>query len=136
MISITNSLGRFRAALLGVLLVCLTPVSGRAEKMMFRNEIRSPIVVQMATIEKGVYRRDKPILLRYGECTEKIKSDVDRLLMIYDGRGNRMLYRKVLKANKEEAYYSITVNRAGQMQITLQKKKTMPPMTKPKQPNR
>ncbi len=132
MISITNSLGRFHAALLGVMLVCLTPAAGWAEKVMFRNECRSPVVVQMATIKNGVVRRDEPILLRYGECTPKIKADVDRLIMIYDGKANRMLFREVLKASTKERYYSITFDprRPGQVQVILRPKKDMPGMPK------
>jgi hypothetical protein len=99
---------------------------------MFRNECRSPVVVQMATIKNGVVRRDEPILLRYGECTPKIKADVDRLVMIYDGKANRMLFREVLKSSKKERYYSITFDprRPGQVQVIVRPNKTMPDMPK------
>jgi hypothetical protein len=131
--STTNSLGRFHAALLGVLFVCLTPAAVRAEQVMFRNECASPVVVQTATVKGGVVRRDQPILLRSGECTPKIKTDVDRLVMVYDGKANRMLFRDVLKASKKELYYSIKFDprRPGRVQLILQQsKKGMPTMPK------
>jgi hypothetical protein len=134
MISITNKLGRSLAALLGVLLVGLMPAAGRAEKVMFRNECRNPVVVQMATVKGGVVRRDQPILLRYGECTPKIKADIDRVVTIYDGKANRVLFQEVLKASKKEAYYSIVFDprRPGRVQVILRPAKTMPSTTKPK----
>jgi hypothetical protein len=133
MISITNNLGRVVAALFGVLLISVTASPVRAEKVMFRNECRATVVVQMATVKNGVVRRDQPILLRYGECTPKIKADVDRLVTIYDGKSNRKLFEEVLKANKKEAYYSIVFDarRPGRVQIVLRPTKTMPPKPKP-----
>jgi hypothetical protein len=137
MYSTTNSSSRFFAALFGVLLVCLAPAVARAEKVTFRNECRSPVVVQTATVDKGVLRRDEPILLQYGECTPKIKADVDRLIMIYDGKANRMLFREVLKASKKELYYSIVFDprRPGRVQVVQRPApatKEMQGKTKPK----
>jgi hypothetical protein len=128
MISIRNSLGRCIRPLLAVLIVGLVPMTGRAEKVMFRNECRSPVVVQIATDNKGILRKDEPILLRYGDCTAKIKTNVDRLVTIYDNKTNRVLFRDVLKANKKEQYYSIVFDprRPGRVQLILRPAKVMP----------
>src|SRR3954471_4530622 len=86
------------AGLLAVALVCLLPSSGWADNVVFRNECRSSVVVQTAVVVKGVIQKDQPTLLRPGDSTDKIPTDVDRIVIVYDARSNRMLFRDVLKA--------------------------------------
>ena len=102
MIRYTERLIRPLPGMLAVALVCLLPSLGRAENVIFRNECKASIVVQTATVVKGVVKRDQPTLLRMGECTAKIPLDVDRILTVYDARSNRVLYRDVIKASKKE----------------------------------
>lgn len=115
--------------MLGVLILCLTPLTGRAQMVMFRNECRSPVVVQVTTVDKkGVIRRDAPMLLRYGDCTEKIKTDVDKVITIVDNKTNRVLFRDVLKANKKDRYFSIVFDprQPGRVQLILRPAKEKP----------
>jgi hypothetical protein len=146
MISKRNSLGRCLPPMLGVLILCLTPLTGNAQTtpnaqktqnpqtVMLRNECRSPVVVQVTMVDKkGVIRREEPMLLRYGDCTERIKTDVDKVITIVDNKSNRVLFRDVLKANKKERYFSIIFDprMPGRVQLVLRPTKTEPPM-KPK----
>jgi len=114
-----SSMGRFSPRLLAVLIVCLTPAVLRAETVMFRNECRSPVIVQTATLVGGVLKRDQPCLLRYGECTPKLKLTADKVVAIYDGKTNRILFRDGLKASKKPLYFSIVYDqrRPNQVQV-------------------
>lgn len=132
MISLAYSLGRFSPRLLAVLIVCLLPSALRAETVMFRNECRGTVIVQTMTLDKGVLRRDQPSLLRYGECTPKLKLDADKVVYIYDGKTNRILFRDVLKVSKKPLYYSITFNqRMGRVQVISRPTEPPPMTTKP-----
>jgi len=102
MIRYCQRLVRPLPGLLAVALVCLLPSLGRADNVVFRNECKASVVVQTATVVKGVVKRDQPTLLRMGECTARIPLDVDRIVTVYDARSNRVLYRDVLKASKKE----------------------------------
>jgi hypothetical protein len=109
MIRFSNSLAGFSPRLLAVLIGCLAPADLRANAATFRNDTTVPLVVQTATLEKGVLRRDQAQLVRSNESTAPIKTNVDKLLFVYDGKTNRVLYRDVLRANKKEAHYGIAV---------------------------
>jgi hypothetical protein len=96
------------AGLLAVALVCLLPSLARAENVVFRNDCRSSVVVQTGVVVKGVLQKDQPNLLRPGDSTDKIPTDVDRVVIVYDARSNRVLFRDVLKADpKNPRAYSI-----------------------------
>jgi hypothetical protein len=128
MIRLANCLGRLSPRLLAVLLVCLAPTLLRAETVMFRNECKGAVIVQTMTLVKGVLRRDQPSLLRYGECTPKLKLDADMVITIYDGKTNRMLFRSSLKASTKPLYYSIIWNQRL-MQVQVITAKPPPAMT-------
>jgi hypothetical protein len=110
MISRYHSLGRCVPAVLAGLVVCLAPAALRAQTVMFRNECRWPVIVQTSTLVKGVVRRDPPCVLRYGECTPKLKLDAVKVVTIYDGKSERVLFRDSLKPNPKPLYYSIYFN--------------------------
>jgi len=93
--------------LAAVALVCLLPSAGRADNVVFRNDCRSSIVVQTAVVVKGVLQRDTPQLVRPGDTTEAIPTNVDRIVTVYDARSNRVLYSQTYKATKVEAGFSI-----------------------------
>jgi len=94
--------------LLAVALVCLLPSLARAENVVFRNDCRSSVVVQTAVVVKGVVQKDQPVLLRPGDTTDKIPTDMDRIVTVYDARSNKMLFRDVLKADpKNPRAYAI-----------------------------
>jgi hypothetical protein len=126
MISSLSSLGRFRPCLLAVLIVCTLPViapesmagQARAETLVFRNEVRHPMVVQVATVVRGVVYRDKPYLLRYGDSTPKIKIQGDKIVTVYDGKiPNRILFQGAIKAGKVDLYYGIVPGLPGKVRM-------------------
>jgi hypothetical protein len=95
------------AGLLVALIVCLLPGSLRAQTVQFRNECRSPVVVQLATVKNNVLQRDQPCLLRSTEVTTKLKADVSKIVVITDAKTNRVLFKDVLHATKKDLAYGI-----------------------------
>jgi len=108
-----SSLGRKLPCLLAVLIVCLLPEMVKAQTVIFRNELKIPLVVQTATVLNGVLRRDRSCLVRAGESTPKIKLNVDKVVTIFHGRTNQRLFQNVLKANKKDLFYGIVVEPTG-----------------------
>jgi hypothetical protein len=117
--------------LLAVALVCLLPSLVRAENVVFRNECKASVVVQTATVVKGVVKRDQPTLLRMGECTPKIPLDVDRIVTVYDARSNRVLYRDVIKASKKEVGAGISFDpQTNKVRLVARKPSMLKPAEK------
>jgi hypothetical protein len=113
MICISNSLGCKLPCLLAVLIVCLFAEAAGAQTVVFRNELKIPLVVQTATVMGGVLRRDQSCLVRPGESTPKIKTDVNKVITIFHGRTNQALFRDVIKANRQDRLFGIVVEPAA-----------------------
>ncbi len=82
-------------ALLAVLLVGCCPLCARAETLTFRNECDAAVVVQLASVHRGVFCRDRPYLLRPGDATTPgIVLPGDKVITVYDAKvPNRVLYQ-------------------------------------------
>jgi hypothetical protein len=92
---------------LAALIVCLTPWAARSETIVFRNECRSMVTVQTASVVRGVYRKDRAIHLRPGEASARIPLDADKLVIISDPRTNRPLYKDGIRSSKRAVYVGI-----------------------------
>jgi hypothetical protein len=77
--------------------------------------------VQVGTVVKGVLQKDQPTLLRPGDSTEKIPAPVDRVVVVYDARSNRVLFRDVLKADKNPRHYAIQPDPNVMNKVTMRK---------------
>jgi hypothetical protein len=94
--------------LLAVLIIGLVPLPALAENVIFRNEYRVPVIVQSASVVRGVVRRERPYLLHVNETAPKISLDTDKIITVYDGANpNRILFQGNLRASQNELYYSI-----------------------------
>ncbi len=69
-----------------------------AETLTFRNQSGSAVVVQAASVYRGVFRRDRPHLLQPGESTDPgITLLGDKVITIYDASApNRVLFQGTL----------------------------------------
>ena len=124
MIRSFERLVRPRLGLLAVALVCLLPSLGQAQDVVFRNDCRYSVVVQTGVVVKGVLQKDQPTLLRQGDSTDKIPTDVDRVVIVYDSRSNRVLFRDVLKADaKNPRAYSIQPDQQATNKVRLVQRK-------------
>jgi hypothetical protein len=133
MISFRNSLAWIRPLLLAVLLVSLLPAVVQADTVIFRNDLRVPVVVQTATVVRGVLRRDQQHLLRHGESTPKIKLDANKIVYIYHGKSNQLLFRQVIKASPRDFHYGIIVDPTNPRLVTV---RSLPPPRGPGMPRR
>jgi hypothetical protein len=125
----TANLGSFRACLLAVLVLCASGAAGHAETVILRNECHCPVTVCTATVVRGVLRRDKVTTLNPGESTEKIKTDVDKLLTIYDAKSNRILFRETMRSSTKPQYYGIVYSprTPGRVHVVPRTKASMSP---------
>jgi hypothetical protein len=117
------------ACLLAVLILCASAGAGHAETVIFRNECRSPVTVCTSTVVRGVLRRDKVSTLNPGESTEKIKTDVTKVVTIYDAKSNRILFQESMRASKDPRYFGIVYNprMPGRVQVVPRTKAAMSP---------
>jgi hypothetical protein len=96
-----------------------------AKELSFKNDLRGSVVVQTVTVIRGVTRRDKPELLAPGETSSTMPQDGDKIITVYDGRSNRILYRNTFKVAPKDCHYSITIDpRLGK--VVLVPRRVMP----------
>ncbi len=119
MIRKLDRLVRLCPGLLAVLIVCLLARPARAQSVVFRNECGTPVVVQTATVVKGVLVRDSPCLLRHMEATPKISLTVTRIITVHDAKTNRLLYRDVIRPSLMDAAYGIIMHPRLPGRITM-----------------
>jgi hypothetical protein len=85
--------------MLGIVALLLGSVGpAAAETLTFRNQSGSAVVVQAASVYRGVFRRDRPHLLQPGEATDPgITLLGDKVITIYDATvPNRVLFQGTL----------------------------------------
>jgi hypothetical protein len=95
-----------RSRLLSLALLIICPVLLSADTFTFRNDCSVPLVVQVASVQKGVLKRDQGVV-RVGDTTPKMPLDSDKVITIFESKSGKMLFREVLKANKTPQQFSI-----------------------------
>jgi hypothetical protein len=94
--------------LLAVLLAGWSAAPAFAETLVFRNDCNAPVIVQAAGVFRGIFRRDRPYLLRPGDATPGIVLPGDKVITIYDAKmPNRILYQGALPANSTDLRFRI-----------------------------
>jgi len=99
---------RIRSIVLaGLLFAPLAPAS--AQTLVFRNDANVPLVVQVTSVYRGVYRRDRPHLLRPGDTTAPgILLPGDKLVTITDAQvPTHLLFQGALPAASLDQYFRI-----------------------------
>ena len=93
--------------LAGLLFAHLAPAS--AQTLVFRNDVNVPVVVQVTSVYRGVYRRDRPHLLRPSDTTVPgISLPGDKLVTITDARiSTRILFQGALPSASLDQYFRI-----------------------------
>jgi len=94
----------------------------RAEYVIFRNECKTSVVVQTATVVRGVLKRDQA-LVKPGEYTGKISLDSDKIITIRDGRTGKVLFHDPLRASTKPLAYGILPGTPGKVRV---EKRTLP----------
>ena len=102
------------------------PAACRAEYVIFRNECKAAIVVQTASVVRGVLKRDQA-LLKPGEYTGKISLDSDKIITFCDGRTGTVLFRDPLRATTKPLAFAILPAPKGKVRV----EKRMLPGDKP-----
>jgi len=81
-----------------ILLMGLVPSFSLAETVVFRNETPVPIIVQVSAVQRGVLKRHQHLVLPT-QSTPKMPTETDQIILIFDAKTGRMLFRDVLKAS-------------------------------------
>ncbi|MGL4554955.1 MAG: hypothetical protein ACRC33_27625 [Gemmataceae bacterium] len=92
-------------ASLALVLALAVPALGQPLKL--RNDGRTTVVVQTATLTRGKLKSDQPIVLKPGATSEAIELDGDKMVTIYDGRSNRILFQSLQREAKGPVNLSI-----------------------------
>jgi hypothetical protein len=128
---------------LAVLIVCLLPTTLPAQTVVFRNECKTPVVVQTSTVFRNTLVRDSPYPLRSMEATPRIALSVNKILTVYDPKSNQVLYRDVLRATRMDLAYGIVLDPPppGRVRVVSRRPESIKPgkpssgMTNPGKPN-
>ena len=109
MIRTSDKIWRGSMAVLAALCVAWSAAPIRAETLVFHNDCKSPIVVQVVSVSHGVFRRDRPYLLRHGEATTPgIALPGDKVITVSDAKlPNRVLFQGAMPAGSLDRHYSI-----------------------------
>jgi hypothetical protein len=80
-----------------------------AQTLIVRNDASAPVVVQAVSVCRGVYRRDRPYLLRPGDVsTPGITLPGDKIITVYDATiPNRVLFHGSLPACPRNQYFRL-----------------------------
>src|SRR4051812_29619423 len=84
--------------------------AARAEYVIFHNECKVSLVVQTASVVRGVLKRDQA-MVKPGKSTARIPLDCDKVITICDGRTGRVLFRDPLRASKKALSFGIVADR-------------------------
>ncbi|MFO0881132.1 MAG: hypothetical protein U0840_27730 [Gemmataceae bacterium] len=130
----------FRLPIPAALILCLLPGSLLAESFGFCNDCRVPVIVQIASVQRGMLKRDQ-ILLRAGESTPTMPLNSDKVITVCDGKTGRVLFRDALRMNSTPQNFSITPDprmptRVRMVATPATPPPDMPPAERPKPPRR
>jgi hypothetical protein len=80
-----------------------------AQTLIVRNDASTAVVVQVVSVCRGVYRRDRPYLLRPGDVTTPgILLPGDKIITVYDATiPNRVLFHGALPARPLDQYFRL-----------------------------
>jgi hypothetical protein len=91
---------------LAALIVCALPALANADTFTFRNDCKEAVVVQVATVQRGVLKREQ-VVLKSGESTPAMPLDADKVITVIDARTGRIGFREVLRVSKTPLSYGI-----------------------------
>jgi hypothetical protein len=100
--------------LLAVVLVALAAAPASAESVTVRNDTRTSLVVQGASLVGGRLVRDRAHLVRAGDSTPAIALPGDKVITIYDPRApNRAIGQGIVPAGPADQTYRIVPDGGG-----------------------
>jgi hypothetical protein len=117
--------GKALTGLLALGLLALLPVEAGAAGISFRNDLKTPVIVQGACIVNGVVRRRLPFVVQPG----RVGADLNvprgnQQITIYDAnQPGRILFRDFIPFNGQNLGFVIGQTRGGTIQLTPAKAK-------------
>jgi hypothetical protein len=113
------------SGLLTLGLVAAWPSSVLAEGITFRNDLKTPIIVQGASVFKGVLVKGQPIVIQPGQSAVDAKlAPGKRTIVISDANvPGRVLHRQVILFNGNDLDVTVTTAPTGTIGLVPTKKK-------------
>jgi hypothetical protein len=102
-----------RLLLVAVAGLCLAPIHAAAETIMVRNDCALPLVVQGASVARGVLIRDRPYQLKSGDSSPGINLPGNKIITICDPRTNRIIFQSAIPNSTDDQTYLIVPDGRG-----------------------
>ncbi len=104
-----------------MLVLSAIPAGAQAEALQFRNDTKSPIIVQAACVVRGVLRRDRPYLLKPGDSTPGIVLPGNKVVTVYDGlHPNKVVFKGAVAGGATDQAFTIDPDPTGGIMIAPQ----------------
>lgn len=104
---------------LGLALMLTVAAAARAETIIFVNETKTPVVVQVTSVVGGSVRRDRPRAVQPGDRL-RLTLPGNKLVNLYDARlPNRILFQGPIPGAMDDQAYSIQLDPASQPKLRL-----------------
>lgn len=106
----------------------VVPAGVQAAWLGFRNDLRTPVIIQTHNVVNGVVTREKPriLVLAAGEISiDPVIQPVHKLIEIRDAKTNRVLFRETRPITKD-TFFSLQVNPPDKVKL-VEAKLPMPP---------
>ncbi len=115
-------------AALALVFVVLAPTVASAAWLGFRNDLRTPLIIQTQNIVNGMVTKEKPriLVLAPGESSiDPVIQPVQKLIEIRDPKTNRVLLREVRPVIKD-TFFSLQLNPPDKVKLVEVKLPTPP----------
>jgi hypothetical protein len=116
---LSNS-GKVLAGLLAVAAVALLPPESRAAGITFRNDLKTPVFIQGASVVNRMFLRSQPILILPGRSAlDPQLPPGKRWITIYDAnQRNRILHQSVIPFTGQSLRLRVHLSPAGTVTLT------------------
>ncbi len=112
------NLSKITAGLVVLSIMSLLPAGARAESLIFRNDTKTPIIVQAACVLRGVLRRDRPYLLKPGDSTPSITLPGNKVITVYDGqRPNQVIFKGAIPGGAADQSFTVDPEPTGGVKL-------------------
>jgi hypothetical protein len=114
----------FRPRLLAAIFVALLiPALGRAGSLQLQNDAPFSVVIQGASVVRGLLVRDRPYLLSTGDKSPAVLLTGNKVITIYEAKvPNRLLFQGVIPVATEDQVFKIQFD-SGRIKLEKQRPK-------------
>jgi hypothetical protein len=113
MFGLRYRLNLIRPLFLALLVLCLAPLHAMAETVVVRNDCAVPLVIQGASVARGVLFRGRPYQLKVGETSPGINLPGNKIITVCDPRTNRIILQQAIPPSNDDQTFLIVPDGRG-----------------------